>query len=74
MSGAETARHRVVQRRIGGAETAAPKCPSPDLFGTKRTTVWCGRPYFSMHTYVFYKHTYVLYMHIHLRLILGRNL
>ena len=29
MSGAETARRRVVQRRIGGAETAAPKCPSP---------------------------------------------
>ena len=29
MSGAETARRRVVQRRIGSAETAAPKCPSP---------------------------------------------
>ena len=29
MSGAETARRRVVQRRIGGAETAAPQCPSP---------------------------------------------
>ena len=25
MSGAETARHRVVQRRVGGAESAAPK-------------------------------------------------
>ena len=31
MSGAETARCRVVQRRIGGAETAAPKCPSPHM-------------------------------------------
>ena len=29
MSGAETARRRIVQRRIGGAETAAPKSPSP---------------------------------------------
>ena len=29
MSGAETARRRVVQRRIGGAESAAPKWPSP---------------------------------------------
>ena len=29
MSGAETARRRVVQRRVGGAETAAPKWPSP---------------------------------------------
>ena len=29
MSGAETARRRVVQRRIGVAETAAPKWPSP---------------------------------------------
>ena len=32
MSGAETARRRVVQRRIGGAETAAPKWPSPHFF------------------------------------------
>ena len=29
MSGAETARRPVVQRRIGGAEMAAPKWPSP---------------------------------------------
>ena len=29
MSGAETAWRRVVQCRISGAETAAPKCPSP---------------------------------------------
>ena len=35
MSGAETARRRVVQRRIGGAETAAPKWPSPG----RRTTL-----------------------------------
>ena len=31
MSGAETARRPVVQRRIGGAETTAPKWPSPLL-------------------------------------------
>ena len=31
MSGAETARRRIVQRRVGGAETAAPKWPSPYL-------------------------------------------
>ena len=31
MSGAETARRRVVQRRVDGAETAAPKCPSPNI-------------------------------------------
>ena len=31
MSGAETARRRVVQRRVGGAETAAPKLPSPSI-------------------------------------------
>ena len=31
MSGAETARRRVVQRQIGGAETAAPKWPSPEI-------------------------------------------
>ena len=29
MSGVETARHPVVQRRIGGAGTAAPKWSSP---------------------------------------------
>ena len=29
MSGADTARRRDVQRRVGGAETAAPKWPSP---------------------------------------------
>ena len=29
MSGAETARRRVVQRQIGGVESAAPKWPSP---------------------------------------------
>ena len=32
MSGAETARCRVVQRRIGGVESAAPKRTRPDLF------------------------------------------
>ena len=35
MSGAETARHRVVQGRIGGAETAVPKRPSPHDIGYK---------------------------------------
>ena len=34
MSGAETARRRVVQRRIGGAESAAPKWPSPECEGS----------------------------------------
>ena len=29
MSGAETARRPIVQRRIGGAQTAAPKWPFP---------------------------------------------
>ena len=33
MSGTETARRRVVQRRIGGTESAAPKCPSPRFQG-----------------------------------------
>ena len=31
MSGTETARRRVFQRQIGGAETVAPKWPSPCL-------------------------------------------
>ena len=41
MSGAETARCPVVQRRIGGAQTAAPKWPSPRFL-----TCWeGGRPF-----------------------------
>ena len=32
MSGAETARRQVVLRRVRGAETAVPKCPSPHNF------------------------------------------
>ena len=35
MSGVETARFRVVQRRIGGAETTAPKWPSPIYISTQ---------------------------------------
>ena len=38
MSGAETARRRVVQRRVGGTETAAPKWPSPHNSVGFRTT------------------------------------
>ena len=38
MSGAETAWRRVVQRRIGGAEMAAPKWPSPRFWCVKVST------------------------------------
>ena len=40
MSGAETARHRVVQRRISGAETAALKWPSPLPLSNQETEIF----------------------------------
>ena len=51
MSGAETARRRVVQCRIGGAETAAPKWPSPKKGCPPILKFQIQTPPFSLHLF-----------------------
>ena len=63
MSGAETARRPVVQRRIGGAETAAPKWPSP-LISSVESMQSCG----ATGSVVFCRNVYL----VHYRYPIGR--
>ena len=60
MSGAETARCRVVQRRIGGAETAAPKCPSPKRMMSCLSSIIRKSPIFFLITNVNKEKTHYL--------------